>query len=205
MSNAIKQQGNDYFQMNLNAETAAYVYKIIAVKELFEYPELYMKNFGYNVFTAALPKPTSRDDVPDVSGFSSMTLKVNENDGKHPDRLDTTIMFDKTNIKNYIPQTQIGGTFTFVRARITGKYKEFKDGDLVSFELMDNLQIGNSFTGRGTLIQWRGWKIDDRIYIDLGFEHNVILYDLTSHHGISQTALKKKKEVVIIRVNNIDE
>ncbi len=38
--------------MNLNPETAVYVYKIIAIKELFEYPELYMKNFQYNIFSS---------------------------------------------------------------------------------------------------------------------------------------------------------
>ena len=51
MSKAISKQGKDYFSMKLNAETASYVYKLIAVKELFEYPELYMKDFGYNVFS----------------------------------------------------------------------------------------------------------------------------------------------------------
>jgi hypothetical protein len=38
MSKAIRRQGTDYFQMELNNETANYVYKIIAVKELWEYP-----------------------------------------------------------------------------------------------------------------------------------------------------------------------
>lgn len=51
ISKAIQRQGKDYFTMHLNQETALYVYKIIAVKELFEYPELYMKDFGYNVFS----------------------------------------------------------------------------------------------------------------------------------------------------------
>jgi membrane-bound lytic murein transglycosylase D len=53
--NAIQNQGKDYFTMNLNAETAVYVYKMIAVKELFEFPELYMKSFGYNVFGKGSP------------------------------------------------------------------------------------------------------------------------------------------------------
>jgi len=201
ISKAIKRQGNNYFQMNLNAETAIYVYKIIAVKELFEYPELYMKNFGYNVFNTVSNNPISYEDTSDIAGFSSMTLKVDEKDGNHPDQLDTTILFNKNNMRNYTFENQTSGTFTFVRAKITGKYKEFGDGDLVSFELLDNLQVGNSFTGKGTLVQWRGWKIDDRIYIDLGFDHNVILYDLSSKHGLSVAALNKK-DLVIIRVNS---
>ncbi len=40
ISKAMKKQGGNYFTMQLNPETALYVYKIIAVKELFEYPEL---------------------------------------------------------------------------------------------------------------------------------------------------------------------
>ncbi len=42
----VEKQGSDYFSMNLNAETAVYVYKIVAIKELFEFPEFYMKDFG---------------------------------------------------------------------------------------------------------------------------------------------------------------
>ncbi|MBK8786669.1 MAG: lytic transglycosylase domain-containing protein [Chitinophagaceae bacterium] len=51
ISKAIKRQGKNYFEMDLNKETAEYVYKIIAVKELLEYPELYMQGFGYNILT----------------------------------------------------------------------------------------------------------------------------------------------------------
>ena len=205
ITNAIKRQGKNYFQMNLNAETAVYVYKIIAVKELFEYPELYMKNFGYNVFAAAAPKAASQDDVPDVSVFSSMTVKVNENDGNHPDKLDTATVIDKNKIENYIPEKKITfGRVKFVYAQIVGKYKKFEDGDLVSFELQSDLQVGNNFVSKGTIIQWQGWKIEDRIYIDPGYGHNVILYDLDNLHGISLSVLKKK-EVVILMINSVDE
>src|SRR3954452_20840682 len=48
--NKLRTEGKNYFTMNLNPETANYVYKIIAIKELFEYPELYIKNFRYNIF-----------------------------------------------------------------------------------------------------------------------------------------------------------
>ncbi|MEO6328785.1 MAG: lytic transglycosylase domain-containing protein [Ginsengibacter sp.] len=205
---AIKHQGKNYFQMNLNAETATYVYKIIAVKELFEYPELYMKNFGYNVFNTVSPKLPTQEDLPDVSDastFSSMTLKVDENDGNHPDRLDTAnVEFDRTKVENYLPDKKMRfGKVKFIYAQIIGKYKDFKDGDLVSFELNNDLQVGNSFVGKGTIIQWQGWKIDDRIFIDLGFDHNVILYDLLNTHGVSFSTLKKKEKVIIM-VNTVE-
>lgn len=203
ISNAIKRQGKNYFQMNLNAETAAYVYKIIAVKELFEYPEVYMKDFGYNVFNAAPANTVTQNNAADTAAFSSMTLKVNENDGSHPDRLDTAnVVFDKNKIENYVPGKRFNfGRVKFVYAQIIGKYKNFNDGDLVSFELEGDLQVGNSFVSKGTVIQWQGWKIDDRVYIDLGFDHNVILYDLKNTHGITLASLKKK-EMVIIMIND---
>jgi hypothetical protein len=51
------QKGN-YFTMNMNQETAKYVYKILAIKELFEHPEDYSgkQYFGTNVF--ATPPPS---------------------------------------------------------------------------------------------------------------------------------------------------
>lgn len=206
MRSAIRQQGTNYFQMNLNAETAAYVYKIIAVKELFEYPELYMKNFGYNIFSASAPKIEIEADTQDVADFSSMTLKVNENDGNHPEYLDTAnVTIDRSKIENYIPEKKANlGKVRFVYAHVIGKYKDFNDGDLVSFELQNDLQVGNSFVRKGTIVQWQGWKIDDRIFVDLGLNHNVLMYDLNNNHGLSLSTLKKK-ELVIIMIGNVDE
>ncbi|ULT42798.1 lytic transglycosylase domain-containing protein [Niabella defluvii] len=80
--NAMKAQGNNYFTMKLNPETGLYVYKIIAVKELFEYPELYNSKFGYNVFSAATgprtkPKQADLDVVndPDILGAIEKELE----------------------------------------------------------------------------------------------------------------------------------
>ncbi|MEP7108447.1 MAG: lytic transglycosylase domain-containing protein [Ferruginibacter sp.] len=206
ISNNIKRQGTNYFQMNLNAETAAYVYKIIAIKELFEFPELYMKNFGYNVFNSESSKLTTQEKVSDVSSFSSMTLKVNEKDGNHPDKLDTTIaMVDKNKILDY----KAGKTVRFIRpkfvyAQVVGKYKHFKDGDMISFELQTDLKVGNYYASKGYVIERPGWKIDDRVFIDLGLGNNVILYDLNNTHGISFSSLRKK-EPVIIMINTREE
>jgi hypothetical protein len=74
----INTQGKNYFTMNLNPETAVYVYKIIAIKELFEYPELYMKNFDHNIFSSNPVKEngshqnTSTDDKTDFQIFKSL-------------------------------------------------------------------------------------------------------------------------------------
>ena len=193
---AINKQGKDYFQMNLNAETAVYVYKIIAVKELFEYPELYMNNFGYNVFNA--PPPTDpkfleTDDASDAV-FDDMTVEVNETDGVHPvnpsDNKGIVVMPKKLVMNEKVK---------FVSAQITGKYNNFKDGDLVSVKLIDDLQVYNRFSGRGNIIQGRAWLIDDRYFIDLGYEHAVTLLDLNSKKGVSEKMINKK-ELVILKV-----
>ena len=188
---AISKQGKNYFSMNLNPETAAYVYKIIAVKELFEYPELYMKNFGYNVFTQSsygVGANKSKDN--DVSGLSSMKVEVNEADGLHPNDL-------KKGITDKLMMIDPNATVKNVAARITGKYKRFKDNDVVSFILEDNLQVKNRFTSKGITIQGRAWIIDDRVMIDLGYDHQVIVFDLNNEKGIKLKSIKNKKEVLL--------
>ncbi len=194
IQNAIKKQGTNYFQMQLNEETAAYVYKIIAVKELFEFPELYMGNFGYNIFTSS-KDPKSKNGKSDINAtnvkIGGMTIKVDENDGEHPVTLGKKL--------NGVSKTDLS-KIKFVAARITGKYKKFKDGDIVSFVLLDDLQVFNRFTGKQTVIQGRGWIIDDRVLIDMGYDHHVILLDTQNEKGIALKALKNKAPV-IMKVN----
>ncbi|MEZ5028336.1 MAG: hypothetical protein R2765_06065 [Ferruginibacter sp.] len=189
IQNAIKKQGTNYFQMQLNAETAAYVYKIIAVKELFEYPELYMQDFGFNIFNAKAYKSNKNKDAGNSNlNLGGMTVKVDESDGEHPVNL-----ANKLKPKNRIDPSKI----KFVGGKIIGKYKKFKDGDLVSLELEDDLQVFNRFNGKGTTIQGRGWIIDDRIMVDLGYDHNVVLLDTKNEKGITLKDLKKKNYVIM--------
>lgn len=194
IQNAIKKQGANYFQMQLNEETAAYVYKIIAVKELFEYPELYMNDFGYNIFTtAARPGSKNQDNnnISDKLNIGGMTIKVDETDGVHPVNLDNKLKpLKRTDVSK----------IKFVAAQIQGKYKKFKDGEIVSFVLEEDLQVFNRFNAKGTVIQGRGWIIDDRVQIDLGYDHNVILLDLRNEKGISLKELKYKGSV-LLKVN----
>lgn len=197
---AIKKQGKDYFQMNLNAETAVYVYKIIAVKELFEYPELYMKNFGYNVFNTPqkeAAKLLEKDDSNDA-GFDNISVEVNESDGEHP--VDPAENQGAVPVKKKTEQTE---NVKFVSAQIVGKYKNFKDGDLVSVKLIEDLQVYNRFSGKGNIIQGRAWLIDDRYFIDLGFDHTVTLLDLNSKKGVEKNMINKK-ELVILKVVETD-
>jgi membrane-bound lytic murein transglycosylase D len=191
IQNAIKKQGTNYFNMQLNEETAAYVYKIIAVKELFQFPELYMKDFGYNIFNITKASKTKGATEPDKVG--GMTVKVNENDGDHPVNLTSRV-----NAKKVIKPDE--NKVTFVGAQITGKYKKFKDGDIISFILQDDLKVFNRFTAKGSVIQGRGWIIDDRILVDMGYNYNVLLLDTKNEKGVALNSLKNK-EFVLMKVD----
>ena len=199
----INKQGKDYFSMKLNAETAVYVYQIIAVKELFEYPELYLKNFSYNIFNTSKSSAQIKEaETPstDLSSFTSMEVKVNENDGQHPETVSgnnetpNIIKTDKakTAIAPAVKKAKL------IAANIKGKYKNFNDGSIILIELQEDLQVKNRFTRAGNTIKGIGWIIDDRVFIDLGFDdHDVILYDSNSKQGIQLSELKNSPPLLL--------
>lgn len=190
ISKAIKRQGKNYFEMDLNKETAEYVYKIIAVKELFEYPELYMQGFGYNIFTDTKKNESAKSNKKndDEKVDLNMTVKVDENDGEHPDDLGK---------KNSQVKKSEADRSKLVYAKIKGKYKNFKDGNIVSFILQSDLQVSNRFTSKGLVIQGRGWIIDGRVVVDLGYDHDVVLLDDKQQKGIDLNSLKNKEDVIL--------
>jgi hypothetical protein len=206
MSSSIRRQGKDYFSMHLNQETALYVYKLIAVKELFEYPELYIKDFGYNVFNrGATDKINEVNRSVDSTKFGAMEVTVNQNDGKHG-----TV---KTMPGKYVPpneakiaesekmaRAQDNLSARFVSALIKGKYKKFRDGDAVTIELQNDLRVRNSFMRQGVTLTGTGWIINGRIFIDLGFNHHdVILYDSNAKNGIAMGSLKND-EMILLKI-----
>lgn len=202
----IRAEGKNYFTMNLNPETALYVYKIIAIKELFEYPELYIKNFQYNVFRAA---PVKQDGAPqnvessDTTEFQDAEIKVAENEKGAPDdaTIETISKPDAADLNANDDEAFRKGA-TLVSARIVGKYSDFKDGDPITIELQENMQTLRGFIRKGYPIKGKGWLVDDRIHIDLGFDtNNVILYDTNSEQGIARSSLKKGEQV-ILRIQN---
>jgi hypothetical protein len=180
---AIDRQGKDYFSMQLNAETAAYVYKLIAVKELFEYPELYMKNIGYNVFnpkakTKAVSSSGSGDDVD----FKNMTVKVSN---KKKEKITQE------------PEDQL--VTTYIAAHIKGKYKNFEDGDLISIQLDEDFSGADGFMKKKSVIKGYGWIIDDRIFVDLGFGHSVTVYDVAMQKGVLEKDLAKSEPNILLK------
>jgi membrane-bound lytic murein transglycosylase D len=198
ISKAIRSQGSNYYTMSLNPETAQYVYKIIAVKELFENPELYMKNFGYNIFnpaevkeklieTKAEPEEEEKEEITETEiideDFSALEI-VAQTEGS---------------IAPTVPEPDI----SFLKAVIVGDYLPFKDGSIVEIRILENLIADGSYRRKESLIRGKGYLIDDRIYVDLGFEHVVQLYDSKLVKGIPETQMKNK-ENVLLRVETYD-
>jgi hypothetical protein len=161
-----------------------YVYKVIAVKELFEYPEFYMKDFGYNIFypSNGTPKPTG-PVAADSTVFHTIELAVHAN---------------QPNVSNPAGQAQ------FIAAAIKGKYKGFSDRDLVAIELKENFELRGSFRAKGSILQGTGWIIDDKVFIDLGYPgHAVVVYDKdgnggkAGNQGIPLAALRNNEPVLL--------
>lgn len=186
LNKLIEKQGNNYFSMNLNSETASYVYKIIAVKELFEYPEFYMKDFGYNIFNA-----------PDQSSSQAIDPATN------------TAVFDtlKIDLNTNKPATKLAiapEAYTFVGATIKGRYKNFSDRDLVTIELQEDLEYKGSFRSKGSVLKGTGWIIDTKIFIDLGYpKHDIVVYGKhapagkAGSQGLEFTSLKNNEPVLL--------
>jgi len=203
MTKAINKQGNDYFSMNLNPETAMYVYKIIAVKELFEYPELYMQSFGYNIFSAqkSSPRTNTENITNDTSIFQTLQVNVSENDGTHPAEINVKQPVNNEYLNNTTetiiePDVQ---KFQYITAYVDGKYKKFTDGEIISFELNEDLKLKGSYTRQGNKIMGKGWLIDDRVFVDLGYgDHGVILLDaMDAKKGLALSSLKNKQPVLL--------
>ena len=200
----IRTDGKNYFTMNLNPETALYVYKIVAIKELFEYPELYIKNFQYNVFNQDAVKANQQDLTSNEKAeFQNIEVKVKE-DGKPAPDVSTIENVGKPNESDLKAKDEetFRKSASLVGAQIISKHKSFKDGDEITIVLRETLQTSSGFQRKGSFITGKGWIIDDRVHIDLGFNsNNIILYDTNSKQGIARSALKKGEQV-ILRVQN---
>ena len=192
----IRSEGANYFTMSLNPETAVYVYKIIAIKELFEYPELYMKNLGGNVFNT-------------ISTISAQT-KPKKEKKREPEKVEEStvaveddVVFQTMTInmdteeKSKIAAEESAKAVTYISAKLVGSYKKFRDGDPVSVLLGSDLRTPYSFARQGEVLKGTGWIIDGRLYI--GFEefgHSVV-YDLSNNKGIDPGQLKDKKAILV--------
>ena len=190
----MKLQGkNSYFEMNLNKETAEYVYKIIAVKELFEYPELYIKNIGGNVFSkdaASKIKNQSENKNSNDPGFGEMKVSFNEKDGNHPENLGKVI-----NTENNIET----GKVKYIGARVIGDYDKFKDSSEISIVLDEDFESDRGYKSKGQILKGIGWIVDDKVFIDFGYGRRLLLIDLINkkHDGILLSSLKNNAGILL--------
>ena len=176
--NSVKRSGTtDYFALKINAETAAYVYRIIAVKELFEHPEIYMKkNFGYNIFSAS---------------NQNRTLQYNDEDEK------VTIDERKWNLESRKKVIETKSEHPFA-ARLLNNFNTFEDGDNVVLQLEEPISTSIGFFQKGTKLGNSGYFIDGRLYIDLGYGAAYEVCDLSGQKGIEKDELRKNLPVSII-------
>lgn len=173
--NMKRQNSSDYYQLMLNNETAQYIYKIIAIKQLFESPELYMPGFGYNVFSK-------------TSGGTSVFSTAPANDNQ----------FRSIRI-NIGKKTNMPAVAVAFSAKLQ-QNAAFEDGQLVSVMLLDDLQANGVYIRRNTRISGRGWIVSNRVYVDLGFGNTVILCDIEGHKGVRPEALKTGGDVRLMKI-----
>jgi membrane-bound lytic murein transglycosylase D len=180
INNAIKKQGSNYFNMDLNEETALYVYKIIAVKELFEYPEVYMKNFGYNVFNPKASKTKMNKGDDNEASFKH--LEVASSDNKKTPKA---------------PKIE----YEYILAHIDKIGKNFEDGNLITIKLDENLSTKIKFASQGQSYSVPGWIIDGKIMADIGFGRDVVICDLNQEKGVSLESLQNQKRTNVLLKN----
>lgn len=182
ISKNVKRQGSsDYYQLLLNNETAQYIYKIIAIKQLFESPELYMPGFGYNVFSKntnngsvfATPAPVSKTGDKD---FNTIRIAL----GKTTPAKHAVVVY---------------------AARLKNN-DAFEDGQLVSIQLLDDLQANGVYIRKNSSLSGKGWLVSSRIYVDLGFGNTVVLYAADGKKGIPAGLLKTGGEVQLRNVGD---
>jgi len=184
--NNVKRQGFNYFTMQLNPETGLYVYKIIAIKELFEFPEIYNTKFGFNIFSQTSKMNKKADP---------QKLEV-END---PDILTEIASEIEKNKDKKVPVIK---KEEYILAHIEGKPKNFQDGDIVNIVLDEDLHThkhGLSFSGYKFGV--KGWIVDDRIFFDIGYGYDVTLFDTSKRKGILLTDFLSKKRIDVLLKN----
>ncbi|CAN5215824.1 lytic transglycosylase domain-containing protein [soil metagenome] len=108
------QNTKNYYEMDLNNETAMYIYRLLAFKEIISRPEAY----GYNIPKRSLfsPIPTFAvkidSSITDLSGFAylngsnyivlkTMNPWLLKSDLKNPEHKKYTILFPKKGVKIY--------------------------------------------------------------------------------------------------------
>ncbi len=139
----------------------------------------------------------------DGANFSKMEVS-----GNYPTELKVKEISKNENLEKNptnTPPVELAKIIKYIQANIIGKYKNFKEGNIVSFQFVSDLQVANRFTGQENIVQGIGWIIDNRVVVDLGYEHSVIVCDQQDNQkGLTLSSLKNK-ESVLLKVINIGD
>ncbi|PSL46628.1 uncharacterized protein DUF3714 [Chitinophaga niastensis] len=179
ISKNIKRQGSsDYYQLMLNNETAQYIYKIIAIKQLFESPELYMPGFGYNVFSKSSVNGSVFSTPPPAGKFATdkdfNTIRITV--GKQPVHKQASVIY---------------------AARLQNN-AAFQDGQLVNIQLLDDLQANGVYIRKNSSLSGKGWVVSNRVYVDLGFGNSIVLCAADGKKGVPLDQLKTGGDVQLL-------
>lgn len=189
--NAVRSHGTtDYFSMSLNKETALYVYKIIAVKELIERPELYLGKLNRNIFKekpaeiavavkeekVTIEEAKLIDDIELVSGLEE--LEVTEITEEESEQM---ISFKKM------------VRFTEAQIAVSISPKTFTDGMLIEFITLSDMNFKGGGNAKGSSLSAKCFLIEDRVYFDMGRRYDVYFPDKTNklERGVPKEMLKK--------------
>ena len=87
----------------------------------------------------------------------------------------------------------------FITAQIVSDAKKFRDGGLISFELLSDLNLPSGFRRKGNIIKGVGWMIDDRVFVDMGMGRELEVLDKMQVRGLSPEEAIKNKEFVMLK------
>ena len=57
--------------------------------------------------------------------------------------------------------------------------------------------VQGGFTRKGSIIKGSGWMIDGKVFVDLGYGHEVTLYDSNTEKGVYVESLRKDQPVLL--------
>ena len=176
---AVRSQGKDYFNMTLNAETAEYVYRLIAVKELFEHPELYMSGFSRNIFSSEALQQVANVDLDHLQRGVAVGSRANDDQ-------DLSVAAVKVGKEAEMLKPKYRTSFIF--GKIVHSKNAFVDGNKITIELINDLDLGYAFRRKESELSGVGWLIDGRVYIDFGYGDALEACDMDREKGITEQA-----------------
>jgi hypothetical protein len=195
--NAVRRHGTtDYFSMSLNKETALYVYKIIAVKELIERPELYLGKLNRNIFK----------EKPAEVAIAVKEVKVEVEVAKEIDNIELVAGLDEFEVAEITEeeseqQIYLKRMVRYTEAQISNNLSSasIEDGGLIEFITLSDMNYKGGGNTKGSVLTGKCYIIEDRIYFDMGRRYDIYFPDQNKklNRGVPKDMIKKGLVVYI--------